>query len=138
MKRPNKFVVFFALFSLAIFTSVSSADETPKWMTDSVIAGADESDPPKCSQGLLETNYSSDRNYDGTFTISDLSSIFTDILTFPNDLLKRWTYGTEVGTFFEVRCSKTSGVAFFFSTIFMLFGVVPIVVTFLSAILDPR
>ena len=66
-----------------------------------------------CRIGLFSPDYSTDRNFDGTFTYSDLKSVIGDFLLIPMDLFRAWTYGTDFGIFFEVSCSRSTGSSFF-------------------------
>ena len=73
-----------------------------------------------CRIGLFSRDYSTDKNFDGTFTYSDLKSVIGDFLSIPADLFRAWTYGTDFGIFFEVSCSQSTGSSFFLSALIVI------------------
>jgi hypothetical protein len=93
---------------------------TTDWRSSSEPAAPDDVatfsfEQQRCLSGLFSNNYSTDKNVDGAFTISDLWSVLKDMLNVPADLFRAWIYGTDIGDFFEVTCSETTGIPFLIS-----------------------
>jgi len=123
MTSFKKTPIVIALVTAIFVAPVSPSQEVSKWMADSVEAAPADNAKQKCYRGLLDISYSSDRNDDGEFTISDVYRIGRDVASLPADLWVVWSYGTDFGNFFEIRCKAISPSGLFLS--FLLFlGVV--------------
>jgi len=93
--------------------------ESGDWSDSSIPAGFS-LEPDQCLHGLFSKDYTTDKNFDGVFTYSDLMSVLSDVLSIPADLFRGWIYGTDFGNFFEVSCHATTGFSLFLSAIFMI------------------